>query len=347
MFQIRRFIVSKLSISEGFFQLMQDLNDQQIELPQESEEYSLDFNVPSQSGDKLERLEDEDKHKFDAEKGIDFLQGKNLFAYDESVNKYKALEGSAFLTCHSLVQMTEKSYKPIPHLTVDFYTESEDIANASEFIHEPDRNEDIGSKSKKESVKDRNKVILENTKENSIVFIDGPLVGSQTTSLSLKLVEGLRQKGCTPIFFVKNSDSSMVIDNSKDLRKKFNSDIHWANEQLDSGYRTDFYKYVDQENRANAKVFCYIKAFKSSPQRVELPVGVYEENKHQIEDLMGLIYYLMIAHGDEKPQVRPVAIAEDYARSVIDMIDLEKFMETRVTPTMNEDRGLEGGDQPW
>ena len=340
-------VMSKLSVSEGFFQLMEDLNDQKIELPRKSEDYSLEFSVPSQSGDKLERLENEGKHKFDSDKGIDFLKGKTLFAYDESVNKYKALEGSAFLTCHSLVQMTEKTYKPIPHLTVDFYTKSTDIADASEFIQEPDVNEDIGSKSKKESVKDRNKVILENTKENSIVFIDGPLVGAQTTSLSLKLVEGLRKKGCTPIFFVKNSDSSMVTDYRTDLRKKFNSDIHWANEKLSTGSRTDFYKYIDQENSSNAKVFCYIKPFEASPQRVELPVGVYEENKHQIDDLMGLVYYLMIAHGDEKPQVRTIAIAEDYARSVIDMIDLEKFMETRVTPTMNEDRGLEGGDQPW
>lgn len=339
--------MSKLSLNKGFFELMQDLDSQEIDLPQESEDYSMEFSIPSKSGDKIERLEYKGKHKFNASKGIDFLKKHSIFAYDESVNKYKSLEGSAFLTCHSIVEMTEEDYEPNPLLTMDFYTNSVEISNASEFIKQPGESEEIGSKSKKESVKDRNKVILKHVKNDSLMFIDGPLVGAQTTGLSLKLVEGLKDKNCIPIFFVKNSDSSMVVDNRKELSRKFNSDIHWANEKLEVGYRSDFYKYVDQENRANAKIFCYIKPFESSPQRVELPVGVYKEHQNDIERLMGLIYYLMVAQGDQKPQVRPIAIAEDYARSVIDIIDLEKFMETRVTPTMNEKRGLEGGDQPW
>ncbi len=45
--------------------------------------------------------------------------------------------------------------------------------------------------------------------------------------------------------------------------------MHWLNELLQPGQRSSFFKYQDMHNVKNAKVFSYLKALGTSPQRVE------------------------------------------------------------------------------
>jgi len=53
-----------------------------------------------------------------------------------------------------------------------------------------------------------------------------------------------------------------------------------------------------------------------------------------------VIYYLFLLHGDYKnPQIRPVAVAEKYAREVLGLINPYAFMKsTGITPTINQTR---------
>lgn len=327
----------KLLVDDTFSGLIDKMQDLEISLPKDPEEINLSYSIDPKSGDLLTRLEKQKNHKLNAKQGSKLAKREKISSYDESVNKYSSLEGTAFLTCHSLITLKKLEYKSQPLLTLDFYTASEELASKAEHIT---YSEEHGADNKREAIEKRNNLIINHTEDESTIFIDGPLVGAQATSLSLKLVKALIEKGSKPIFFVKNSNSSMVVDNINELKGKYNSDIHWADQQLDKGERTDFYKYIDQTNRRNAKVFCYIKPFKASPQRVEIPVELYEREGFNPQEMMNIIYYLMLVHGDKSnPQIRPIAVAEEYARSVMDLVDLEKIMKVSdITATINQDR---------
>ena len=93
-------------------------------------------------------------------------------------------------------------------------------------------------------------------------------------------------------------------------------------------------------NAQNAKVFCYIKPFEVSPQRVEFHVNTYQNYKDFIDSVLDLIYYLLILQGDIKnPQVRSIAVAEKFARETIHLINLESIMKfSGLVPTMNQER---------
>ena len=122
-------------------------------------------------------------------------------------------------------------------------------------------------------------------------------------------------------------------------RASYNSDMHWLNELLRPGQRSSFFKYQDVHNAKNAKVFSYIKALNSSPQRVEFH-SYLSEARGVDPKLMDLIYYLMLVQGSAtNPQVRPIAVAEAYARSLLRYVDIDKqFEAAKITPTMNQVR---------
>ena len=60
---------------------------------------------------------------------------------------------------------------------------------------------------------------------------------------------------------------------------------------------------------------------------------------------MNMIYYLMLVQGNPmNPQVRPIAIAEIYARSTLTVLNFTKTMgQLGITPTMNQSRGFTQG----
>jgi len=61
---------------------------------------------------------------------------------------------------------------------------------------------------------------------------------------------------------------------------------------------------------------------------------------------MDLILYMLICQGNPKnAQIRPVAVAEMYAREIVRMINVKEIMrKSGVTSTMNEERGFEEGE---
>lgn len=263
---------------------------------------------------------------------------KYIFSgYDESKLNYFALEGSAYFTAHSLVLVSKQDYMPVNYLSFYFYTRSKKIIESSSFIK---YSEDHAADSNKDYVIDRSDFLNKWAIENSILFIDGPLIGGQMTSYSIDTVEKLHIKGVIPIFFVKNSDSNLVTDNIKELEDQYNSDMHWSYRQLKVGQRTNFFMYIDEYNPKNAKIFCYFKGFSLSPQRIEFHVDTYNKFRKIIEEAMDLVYYLLLVHGEKKnPQIRPIAIAERFARDILRMTDSYNLMKSSgLIPTMNQER---------
>ena len=314
-------------------------NELKIGVPEPiSEQVNFDsYSFPS--GGKLVAIEREKTYKLDAKIGEELSNKIVIWAYDESFNKYVSLEGTAFLTSHSLIVHGRKDYLPVIFMTFYFYTHSKEYGNKSQCIKCSKKTE---VEFKKDYVKDRERLLSEAipSKSNSLIFIDGPLIAAQISSSTVRLNRKLLEKNMIPIFCVKNSFSNMVVDNTKELRGKFNSDLHWAFKTLKCGERTNFFKYVDRHSPEKSKIFCYVKAFDISPQRIEFHPKTYEKYGSLMKDLMSLVYYLMLVQGDMiNFEVRPIAIAEKYARDALKLVDLVKVMRSiYTTPTMNQDR---------
>jgi hypothetical protein len=226
---------------------------------------------------------------------------------------------------------------PISYLSFYFYTRSKEITKNSSYIkysldHSADSNKDYAI--------DRSKFLYDYCIENSILFIDGPLIGGQMTSYTIESIERLQERSIIPLFIVKNSDSNLITDNILELRSKYNSDMHWSYRQLKVGQRTNLVMYVDEYNPKNAKIFCYMKAFNLSPQRIEFHINTFKDYENQMNDFMDMIYYLFLVHGDKKnPQIRPIVIAEKYARCVLRMADTYSLIKASgLIPTMNQER---------
>jgi hypothetical protein len=282
------------------------------------------------------------KFKLDPKKGEQLVNSKiPIFAYDESINKFSGLQGTAFLVSHSLVMHGKDDYLSSNLLTFNFYTRSEEYTKKSSFIRHSE-NPEIDSK--EDYVKDRTDFIINslpsNPSINSVVFIDGPLIGGNVSSYTTRLNKELLKKECIPIFFVKNSASNLLTDKTERLKGKYNSDMHWAYMTLKSGERTDFHEYRDKKNPNNAKLFCYLKAYATSPQRIEFHVETFKKYINKVPDLMDLVYYLILVQGDQKnPQIRPIAIAEKYARATLKLINLDRLMkQLGIASTMNQER---------
>ncbi|MFX0141076.1 MAG: hypothetical protein ACFFDN_45985, partial [Candidatus Hodarchaeota archaeon] len=167
-----------------------------------------------------------------------------------------------------------------------------------------------------------------------------PLIGGQMTSYTIELNDKLVKNDIMPVFFVKNSNSNLVTQYDNNIRGRYNSDLHWAYKLLKTGERTSLYQYTDPIVSSNSKLFCYIKGLNVSPQRIELDVKTYEKYKSRIIDVFNLIYYFLLAQGDYKnPQVRPIAIAEMFARNSLKIINFVQLMrDLGITPTMNQER---------
>lgn len=331
---------SKLFFHPSFNDTIAEINRLNIQLPPNPSDQEMDFHLYTypQNGKLVSKLEDIKSYKLDPKKGGNLAKnGITICAYDESINKFSGLEGTAFLTSHSLIVHHKNDYLPLNLLTFYFYTRAETFSKDSNLIKYSQNPE---TDSKKDYVTDRKKLIVDNTPNNSIIFIDGPLIGGEISSYTFKLNDELLKKNVIPIFFVKNSTSNLVTDNIEELRGKYNSDMHWAYKSLKHGERTNLFKYVDQFNDRNAKIFCYLKAFNLSPQRVEMHSNTFEKYSNQINDLLDLSYYLLLVQGDLKnPQIRSISIAEKYARSTLKLIDINKIMKNSdIIPTMNQER---------
>lgn len=334
----REGLISQLLLHPSFKSTLNEIKKVNVTIQVPSKESKFDFSRSTfPPNGKLRALEEIATINLDATKGFKKSREIDFTGYDESKLNYMSLEGDASFTAHSLVIASKNEFIPVNLLSFYFYTRSKKLKDQFPLLTHSD---DLIAESNRHYVIDRTMFLDQWSMDGSISYIDGPLIGGNMTSYTLELVERLHKHGIIPIFIVKNSESNLVTDNLNELRSKFHSDMHWAYNYLKVGQRTNFFLYIDQENKKNAKVFCYLKAFNLSPQRIEMHVDTYLSVKDQINSLMDLTYYLFLAHGDKKnPQVRPIAIAEMFARDVLKLTDSYNIMRSSgLIPTMNQER---------
>ena len=330
---------SRLILHPSFNDTVAELSKMKIQLPSNPSELEMDFNLYNfpPNGKFVSKVEEIQKTGLNPQKGQEMFGETLICAYDESINKFQGLEGTAFLTSHSLVLHGDYDYVPTNLLTFYFYTRSRSLTQTSEYIKYSDNPE---RDSKRDYVIDRGEFVSNNVPGGSVILIDGPIIGGQMSSYTTRLNEILLKNDVIPLFFVKNSSSNLVTDNIRDLKRAYNSDMHWAYKYLRERERTSLFKYVDRHNERNAKVFCYLKPFDVSPHRVEMHVKTFERYSTIVPTLLDLVCYLLLVQGvPRNPQVRPIAIAEKYARATLGLINLVQTMKyLGITPTMNQER---------
>jgi len=325
LLNVKKDALNKVLLHGSFNKTISDIKKFNIKLPKIPKSHAVEFHGYTfpPDGQLVNNVDEINEHKLDEKNGEKIaFSDIPIAAYDESINKYSTLEGDAYLTSHSMVIHSESDYIPMNLLTLYFYTRAKNIADDSTNLRYSDFPE---VESKKDYFTDKVNFIEEYAPEN---LIDGPLIGGDYYVLMIQAIKRFLKKNIIPVFFVKNSTSNLVTDNIKEFRNRYNSDLHWAFRFLKPGYRTSFFKYIDQRNVENAKFFCYIKPFDISPQRVEFHVDTYTSYKDFIPSILDLIYYLLILQGDKKnSQVRSIAVAEKFARETIHMIDIESIMK--------------------
>lgn len=344
-------LLNTLIIHPDFYEVLSSLNKEKIVFPSKNEISSIDLSteVVSENG-KLSLIEDFSSINLDPKNGEYYCNTVKLLGYDESFIRYPALEGVGFFTSHSLVLHDVTDYIPSNFITLYFYTRSNLLLKKSDYFKKcddipPESDEESKSESfevafKQDYATDRHDFLIERVPENSLLFIDGPLIGGQISKYSYELNRDLLKKNIIPIFFVKNSNSNLVTFNISNLKGNFNSDLHWSNSILKPGQRTNLFHYKLHEKFS--KIFCYLKSYELSPQRIEFHPDTYKKYPDEIPKILDLIYYLILVQGDFKnPQVRTIAIAEKYARATIKLLSGHQMLKSSsLVPTMNENRGF-------
>ncbi len=333
-------IRNKLIIHPSFNETIRELSRLKINLPEYGSEEPWDFSMIQfpQGATKITNIEDIKPYMLKVNNGLKVIDlGYPIFAYDESFQIFSALEGEGYIFSHSIIVHGKEDYIPSVFITFYFFTQSEIISQKSKYIIKSDNS---STDSKILYSKDRTRFICDTITDNSIILIDGPLIGGQMSHFTIELNRKLLQRNIIPIFIVKNSNSNLVTQNINGLKGKYNSDMHWCYNLLKNGERTSFFRYVDQYNPNNGKIFCYLKPFDVSPQRIEVHIETFQKYKNLMSDLMDLIYYLLLVQGNYKnPQVRSIAIAEKFARESLKLFNIRALMrKIGLKPTINESR---------
>ncbi len=338
----------EVQIDSGFSDLVEQIEKTDIRLPYTPVVVSGSIVIDNPSSSySLEAMDDRSESNgimLDPEKGCLTAHDDSMLiaAYDESIAFYSTLEGKLAYVSHALVFMHKNAYYPLNRLSLLFCTASKSIQNKVQGSILADR-WDVDTTINVEIAKQKGKFIVDNSFKNSILLIDGPLLAGDGLAYFHSSVKDLIENNIIPVFIVKNSYSDLLIRSISSLSGQYNSDLHYTNEILEEGYRTRFYRYTDEVSKDKTKVFCYLKhKDHHSPIRVEFPTEVFLKKRESVESIMDLIYYLILVQGNySNPQVRPIAIAEMYARETIKLINFKKdSIEMKLTPTMNEERGM-------
>ncbi len=313
-------VKSQIVIDESFHNVVGNLEG--VEFPDEPVLNTFQSLLHAIAGT-AKRIEHSCIHNLNPENGMKFASRNDIAicAYNESRETYRALEGDAVCTSHSLVFVTDKDYISTAYVTLRFFTRSELVVDKMK--GSAIKTSDILHESAKLAAEDRIGFLRDECINNSILLMEGSPITGDTAATTPGFIEELNDHSIVPIFFVKDN-SSVVTDSYDSLRGKYNSDIHWSNSVLKEGQRTDFFEFVDERNDRNAMVFCYVKCSGDShPIRLEIPRTTFEKVRSLVDELIDLSYYLLILQGDEKnPQPRPIAIAERYSLEILKMVDI-------------------------
>jgi len=331
---------NKIVLHPGFRGTIEEIGKMNVSLPEFFDRTRLNYSdfIFPQNAELVTPLSEISRVSLDAEAGSGAVHnGLTIIAYDESVNRFDSLEGVAYCTSHSLVLLGKEAYVPANYLTFYFYTRSNEIVDESQYIK---RSNNPEMDSQRDYMRDKILFIQSTVPPRTVLLIDGPLIAGDVYTYMIPTIESFIERKVVPIFFVKNSSSNMVTDNIPEMKNRYNSDLHWSFNYLKAGERTNYFRYVDRHNPKNAKVFCYLKAFDLSPQRVEMHTSTYSEFEQSVDRMMDMIYYLILVQGSKSnPQVRPIAIAEMYARETLKLVDVRRIMkEAGIVPTMNQER---------
>ena len=268
----------------------------------------------------------------------ELLHDWNIYAYDESIQSYRALEGELLFCSSSTIKLEEQQYAFNLSVLPYFLTGMKKFRN----IPNDDIRftENIAEERNRIMINAKTESILNSVEPHSIVLIDGPLIGGNASTYIEEMDEKLRSNNCIPLYFVKNSDSRLVIDNNEKLCSEFNSDFHWSACSLSDCSRSSFFKYTDAYVDKHTKVFTYMKALYGFSERVEMHTQTYLKYQVLMPKLMNLLAYLYIVQGERSnPQVRPIAIAEKYAREGLKVLNIPTLLSRLgFKPTINQVR---------
>lgn len=262
-----------------------------------------------------------------------------LSAYDESILELNSLEGKVRCIAHSAVVQNNEEYIPAAFVTLKFFTKSNLISGIATEFTDIIKSADINSALSKEYIKEREYFLSKAAPNNSLIFIDGSMFSGAATSGNFILINQLLLKNCRPIFFVKNSESTIITERFE-FAKGYNSDLHWAYMMLKPGEVSPVFSYTSKEGRS--KAMCFMKIYdRRSPVRIEFPLKAFEEGSYG-DDVFDLIYYQFLANGSSQNiQPRIIQISEIYAREVLKSTNLYQEIERMgLTKSMNEERGF-------
>ncbi|WP_159018497.1 DNA double-strand break repair nuclease NurA [Algibacter sp. L3A6] len=266
-------------------------------------------------------------------------QADVLCAYDESILELNSLEGKVRCTVHNSVIQSKKEYVPAAYVTLKFYTKSNLISGKATEFSDIIRTDDVPGDLSKEYVKERAYFLSKAAPSNSLIFIDGSMFSGASTSGNFVLIDYLLSKNCRPVFFVKNSESTIITERFN-FARGYNSDLHWAYVNLKTGNVSPVFAYTSKEGRS--KAMCFMKVFDNrSPVRIEFPLKAFEEGWYG-DDVFDLIYYQYLANGSSNNmQPRIIQVSEMYAREVLKSTNLYKEIERMgLTKSMNEERSF-------
>ncbi len=260
----------------------------------------------------------------------------NLFAYDESTQDFGALEGDLFF-CSSATIKIEDKYRFNLTVLPYFLTGMRKFKNSGEDIRFA---ETIAEERNLIMINAKTESVLKSVEPHSLVFIDGPLIGGNASKYMEDMDDTLRARDCIPLYFVKNSDSRLVIDAIRPLSDELNSYFHWSACHLPTGSRSAFFKYTDKHVSRHSKVFTYLKALYGFPERIEMHTLTFEKYQALMPSILSLLAYFYVVQGDRSnPQVRPIAIAEKYAREGIRILNIPALLSRLgFKPTINQIR---------
>lgn len=326
----------KLIFHPEFYKTIEAIEENKFSMFQTSNLTDFDFDPFTYPSGKnlLTKIEDTDLKILNIQNGQQMVSKfPAILGYDESMYIFPGLEGSSCLTTHCLALHGKDEFLPVVMGTYYFYTHSQRYSKVDLVLR---CTQDIEEEMKKDYTNDRLNFLIENVPNNSLVFIDGPLIGGNLSYATRDLNNRLLDKGAIPVFFVKNSNSNLVTDNADNLKNRYNSDMDWAHKNFKMGERSPFFKYIDQKNKENGKIFAYFKTSSLTVQRIEFDINTFEKYQSLIDDVVDLSFYLLNVHGNNKnPQIRTIAIAEKYAREVLKYLKNSELRMFNFTPTMN------------
>jgi hypothetical protein len=263
----------------------------------------------------------------------------NLCAYDESILELNSLEGKVRCITHCVVLQTFSEYIPAAFISLKFFTKSQLIESQATEFSDILFIDDIGRATTEEYIKERNFFMSKISPANFYMYIDGSMFSGASTSGNFLMIDYLLKINCRPIFFIKNSEST-IIKERFDFADNFNSDLHWAYVTLKEGEFSEIFAYKSPEGRG--KAMCFFKPFNNrSPVRVEFPLNAFLEGLYD-QNIFNQIYYQYLANGSESNmQSRIIQVTENYAREVLKSTNIYKEIERMgLTKSMNEERGF-------